>query len=161
MNKKYSEILIGFSSSLILWILPTILSGEVLGGDIFTLNYSHLGLGKIYFVLFFIYNIIIAIYTKKKKKQSLFMGSLITTIVPIIGYVISFLLFFTGINDNIVCSILYVLGLPMATAIYVFDENVIMTIISGIFIFISPILSVLFYKFFPKNNNEKLKNKNT
>lgn len=155
-KKKYTEKLIGFFCSLTLWILPTILSGEILGGDIITLNYSHLGLGKIYFALFLIYNIIIAVYTKKKGKRTLFISSFIITMLPIIGYIISFLLYFIGNNDNVVSPILYVLGIPMSTAIYIYTESAMMTIISGIIIFISPILSVLVYKFLPKKQlNDK------
>lgn len=160
-KKKYTEIIIGFFCSLILWILPTILSGEILGGDILTLNYSHLGFGKIYFVLFFIYNITIAVYTKKKGKRTLFISSLIITMLPIIGYMISFLSFFTGNNNNVVSTILYVLGSPMSTAIYIYAESAMMTIITGIIIFISPIVSILVYKFFPNTQNAQPYNKNT
>lgn len=155
-KKKGIEKLMGIFCSLTLWILPTILSGEILGGDILDLNYSHLGLGKLYVALFFIYNVFVAIYTKKKGKRTLFFSSFITVIIPVIGYIISFLSYFMGNNDSVVSTILYVLGIPMATAIYIYDESSIMTIISGILMFISPILSILIYKFFPIINKKQI-----
>ena len=48
-------------------------------------------------------------------------------------------------NDNIVSNIMYFLGTPAFTAIYIYDESVISTVLSGISIFLTPILSIIIY----------------
>lgn len=144
-KKKYAEILVGTICSITIWALPIFLSGKFLGEDIF--NYSYSGLGIIYPLLFLIWNIAIAIYGKKKKKKNLFASSYLIVLLPIIGYFISFLSYFIITNDSIVLTILYILGIPMATAIYIYDDSAIMTIISGVVILFSPILSIITYKY--------------
>ncbi len=150
-KERKKEILLGAICSIMIWVAPVFLSGNFLGENI--LNYSYSGLGIIFPLLFLFWNIFIAIYGKKKNKKNLFISSYLIILLPIIGYFLSFLSYFIITNDSIVKTILYLLGMPMATAIYIDDDSVIMTIISGVVILFSPILSIITYKYTKPNAN--------
>ncbi|MGI6248886.1 MAG: hypothetical protein ACOYJX_05735 [Acutalibacteraceae bacterium] len=160
MNKNInrSEIAIGIVLPLFVWILAFLLTGELFGGgDMFDVGYpkleldklgvGQLGLGKIYFVLFLVYNIGIAIFAKKKSKHTLFLCSSIVIAIPLLSFAASFLSYLTGVGGEFLSTVLYIIAIPAGTAIYTNADSVEMTVVSWVVVFLAPIAGLITYKF--------------
>ena len=69
-KNKIKQILGGIFSSAFVWGLSILLSGVIVGGDLLDLGYSELGLGRIFFILFWV-TIYLLLFTRLKQIKNI------------------------------------------------------------------------------------------
>ena len=147
-KNKLKQIITGIFSSTVIWISAILLSGKMVSGDVLDLGYSDLGLGKIFFLLFFGYNIFIALYSKKHNKNYFFNGAFIAEIIPLSTIIIALLSnFIPLINETIVLGLSVLFSTPVGSVFYSFPESEFLTVLTSIVVFASPFVSLIIYKF--------------
>jgi len=145
-KNKLKQIITGIFSSVVMWGLSILLSGVIVGGDLLELGYSELGLGKIFFMLFLGYNVLIALYSTKTNKKYYWKSAFITEIISLIA------LFIVGISEWIhltgtfIFAIAFFFCIPAGSILYMFTDSAVFSIISTVIIAISPIVSLVIYK---------------
>jgi 1,4-dihydroxy-2-naphthoate octaprenyltransferase len=146
-KNKIKQIISGIFSSTVIWISAILLSGKMVSGDVLDLGYSDLGLGKIFFLLFFGYNIFIALYSKKRNIKYFFNSAFIAEIIPLSTIIIALLSNFTPlINETIVLGLSVLFSTPVGSVFYSFPESEFLTVLTSIVVFASPIVSLVIYK---------------
>lgn len=147
-KNKIKQIIIGIVSSTVIWISAILLSGKMVSGDVLDLGYSDLGLGKFFFLLFLGYNIFIALYSKKHNKKYFFNSAFIAEIIPLFTIIIALLSnFIPLINETIVLGLSVLFSTPVGSVFYIFPESEFLTVLTSIVVFVSPIVSLIIYKF--------------
>ena len=146
MTNKIKQILGGMFSSVIIWCLPILLSGLIVGGDLLDLGYSEQGLGKIFFGLFLVYNIFIALYSNKTNKKYYWKTAFITEIIPLIALLIICFLEWAHLSGTLIFGLTFMFCIPAGSILYIFSDSPVFTVISTIVIAVSPIVSLVIYK---------------
>ena len=148
-KNKLKQIIAGIFSSAIMWGLSILLSGVIVGGDLLDLGYSELGLGKLFFISFFCYNVFIALYSSKKNKKYYWVSTFITEMIPLISLIICGV----HIGGTPLAEYLYPFSIlsfmfstPVGGLLYSFPDDYISSIIATVICYISPILSLVIYK---------------
>lgn len=152
-KSKHLQTAAAIILSVIIWILPIIMPGKaainIFSGCSENFDYSGFRLGKTFFILFLIYNIIIAVYSKKKGKSQFFKVSCIVNYIPMIISIFSYLLLVTFSPFEILSTLIYFLSLPGAAAVTLFetyDDSMFLTNVAAIVILLSPVIGKLIYK---------------
>lgn len=152
-KSKYLQTAAAIILSVIIWILPIVMPGKaainIFSGCSENFDYSGFRLGKTFFILFLIYNIIIAVYSKKKGKNQFFKVSCIVNYIPMIISIFSYLLLLTFYQFEILTGLIYHLSLPGFAAVTLFehyDDSMFLTGVAAIVILLSPVIGKLIYK---------------
>ena len=150
MTNKIKQILAGIFSSVVIWGLSILLSGVIVGGDLLDLGYSELGVGRIFFILFLGYNIFIALYSNKTNKKYYWRSAFITEIIPLISLIICS----AHIGDTPLAEYIFPVSLvsfffctPVGGLLYSFPDDYTFSMIATVIGFVSPIVSLIIYKF--------------
>lgn len=152
-KSKHLQTAAAIILSVIIWILPIVMPGKaainIFSGGPENFDYLGFRLGKTFFILFLIYNIIIAVYSKKKGKSQFFKVSCIANYIPMLIFIFSYLLLVTLSPFEILTTLIYFLSLPGAAAVMLFkyyDDSMFLTCVAAIVILLSPVIGKLIYK---------------
>lgn len=144
--KKKVQIALGIVAPLIVWAVPVLLSGKIYLFDVIDFGYGNLGLDKAFFILFATYNIFAAVYSKKKGNNKFFLCHQIMVSIPILAWIICFIMGLTITNFGPITTAVYILAVPFVNASYIFEESDFWLILSSVIIGLSPLAGFITYK---------------
>ena len=146
-KNKYFQAFCGIACPALVWCLPVLLSGLVLGGDRLDLGYSNLKLGIIYLLLFPAYCVLSAIYAKRNNLRVFYVFSSVVLALPILCFLLSYLSVLAGLDyGTALLGFFYKLATPAGNATLMFPDSVALTVISQIIIPVSLVSGFVTYK---------------